>query len=222
MRRTTIIAAFLLTSALGWAQTAPGASTSEQQPPAPQQGGRPGQRWSGVAGTITAISDSSITVKTLDGQTAQISLSENTKFRKDRQPAKAVDFKVGDQIFVRGDQKDGIWQAEMVAARPAGAGRGPENFRDAMGKQFIVGEVKAINGTQLTVQRIDGVTQTITVDENTSFRNNNESITLGDIKVGDHIFGRGEMKNDVFVPSVLNIGEPRFMGQPREGSPAQK
>jgi hypothetical protein len=50
------------------------------------------------------------------------------------------------------------------------------------------------------------------VDENTSFRKDNESITLADIKVGDQVFGRGELKNDIFVPSQLNVGQPRFGG----------
>ncbi len=195
----------------------------------PPQGGSPagsgeyrGQRGPGTGGTITAMSGNTISIKTFDGQTAQISLSSNTQFRKNRQPATISDFKVGDMIFVRGEQKDGVWQAEIVGGRNGQSGLGMGNVREALGKRFILGEIKAINGTQLTIQRPDNVSQTITVDENTSFRKDNESVTLADFKVGDHVFGPGEIKNDVFVPAVLNIGEPQFMRRGGGGPPNQQ
>ena len=85
-------------------------------------------------------------------------------------------------------------------------------MREGLGKEFIVGEIKAITGTQLTILRPDGVTQNITVDESTSFRKQDQSVTLADFQVGDRVFGRGEMKNDVLVPAVLNVGELPMMG----------
>ena len=205
---STILLAF---SSLGWAQeqTAP---PTEAPPQAQSEMGREMRRGPGVAGTITAINDGSITVKTRDGKTEQVNLSRQTKFRKERQDAALTDFKVGDEIFVRGQPAGAdAWTAEVVAARPAGGGQFEQRMREGMGKQFIAGEVTAINGTQLTIARPDGVTQTISPDENTSFRKQNESVTLADIKVGDHVFGRGAVKNDVFVPAVLNVGQPGMM-----------
>jgi hypothetical protein len=148
----------------------------------------------------------------------QVSLSDKTQFRKDRQLAKFADFKVGDMVFVRGERgDDGVWKAEIVGSfsgRGPGEGGGPRGrMREGLGTQFIAGEIKSISGTQLTIARPDGVSQTITVDESTSFRKQQESITLADLKPGDHVFGRGEMKNGTFVPAVLNVGEPRFMRQ---------
>ena len=149
----------------------------------------------------------------MNGQTAQVTVSDKTEYRKDRQPAKLVDFKVGDQIFVRGESSgENAWQADMVASGPPGGFGG---MREGMGKEFIAGEIKAISGTQLTILRPDGVTQNITVDESTSFRKQGQSVTLADFQVGDHVFGRGAMKNDVFVPSVLNAGDMRMMGRGR-------
>lgn len=224
MQKVSIITALLVFSALGWAQE-PAAPPPEAPPQAQgEMGGRGGRRGPGVAGTITAINDGSITVKTRDGKTAQVNLSDKTQFRKERQAAKLTDFKVGDEIFVRGQPAGAdTWSAEVVGARPAGGGQMEQRFREGMGKQFIAGEVTAINGTQLTIARPDGVSQTIAADENTSFRKQNESVTLADIKVGDHVFGRGELKNDVFVPAVLNVGQPGMMrrgpGQPQGPGP---
>jgi len=214
MRRVCIVGMLAITSVLGWSQD--GMAHPALQEPGSEQPG-PRHRGPGVAGTITAIDASEITIKTPDGATVQVTTTEDTQFRKNRQPAKLTDFKVGDDIFVGGNLKDGVVQAIMVGSRPPG-GPGPE-LREALGKHFIAGEVKAINGTQITVRRPDGVTQNITVDENTSFRKDQESITLADIKVGDHVFGRGEIKKDVFVPADLNLGEPHFMGAPPDGKP---
>jgi hypothetical protein len=209
MRKVTLLLILLSLSICTWAQTAP----DGQAPPPPgnqQEGRRPG-----VMGTITAINADSLTVKTRDGQTVQVNLSDKTQFSKDRQPAKLADFKVGDEIFVRGQAAgENIWQADMIGARSGGGG----GFgAGTLGKSFIAGEVKSITGTQLVIARPDGVSQTITVDETTSFQKQGESITLADIKPGDHVFGRGELKNDVFVPAVLNLGDPGMMGRGRRG-----
>jgi hypothetical protein len=214
MRTLRILALVLISSLCTLAQDAPQAPAPDAQ--APAHGGWQQRRGQGTGGTITAITENSITLKNRDGQTEQVNLNDKTRYRKGREDAKLSDLKVGDMVFVRGEQKEGVWQADVVAERPAGGfgmGGGPNgNFREGLGKRFIVGEITAINGTQLTIQRPDGVSQNITVDENTSFRKDNESVTLADFKVGDRVFGRGEVKNDVFVPSQLNVGQPHFGG----------
>jgi ribosomal protein L21E len=221
MRKISTLAVFLLLAVWCWGQGAPADSAPDGQSSAPSQNqaGRY-RRFMGVAGTITAINSDSITVKTRNGQTAQVNLTDKTQYRKERQAAQLSDFKVGDEIVVRGQPAgQGAWQAEMVAERPAGS-FGMERFREGLGKQFIAGEIKSIDGTQLTILRPDNVTQTITVDENTSFRKDGQSVTLADLKPGDHVFGRGELKNNVFVPAVLNIGMPGMMMRrgPRGGA----
>jgi hypothetical protein len=97
-------------------------------------------------------------------------------------------------------------------------GQGMMMMREEMGKKIIAGEIAKIDGTSLTINRPDGQTQVIQVDETTSFRNpRRESITLADIKVGDRVFGRGDLKDGVFVPAVLNVGAPGEMRMMRRG-----
>ncbi len=218
--KLTFVVICLFFSVFCIGQTAPANPAPEDQAPrAAQYATRNGRRPPGVAGTIAAIDANALTIKTQDGQSAQVTLNDKTQYRKDREPAKLSDFKVGDMVFVRGEKTgDNTWQAEMVGARTHG--ESPDNFREGMGKRFIAGEVKAIDGTQLTIQRADGVTQTISVDESTSFRRAGESITLADLKPGDHVFGRGELKNGVFVPAVLNLGGPNS-GMQRKNGPSE-
>lgn len=183
-----------------------------------------------VLGTIDSVAADQITVKTPDGQTAAVKITSSTQFRKDRQPATLKDFKAGDHVMAMGKSgSDGTFSAEFVVTGSmrggmgSGAQRGPmggpgmmageqpspEQFaRMGLGTRFIAGEVKKIEETKLTILRPDGQTQVIQADENTSFRNDkNESQTLADIKVGDHVMGRGEVKNGIFVPEVLHIGQ---------------
>ena len=217
MKSVLVSLCLLVSAAVCVAQDTSAAPAENQAPPAAQGSRWGARRGPGIAGTITAIDANTVTVKTREGQTAQVTVNDKTEFRKDRAPAALADFKVGDMVFVRGEKTgDNAWLAAAIATRGQG---GPDNLREGMGKQFIAGEVKSIDGTQLTIQRPDGVTQTISVDENTSFRKDRESVTLADLKPGDHVFGRGELKNGVFVPATLNIGQPRFGMQRQNNVP---
>lgn len=170
--------------------------------------GMEGRRRPGVAGSITELNGQSMKVKTMSGPTVTVTLSDSTRYFKDRQPGKAADFKVGDMVMVRGENTgEDTWKADVVATRNGGG----QEFREGLGKRFIVGEVKSIDGLKLTIARPDGVTQTIAVDESTSFRKNGESVTLADLHPGDHVMGRGEAKNGTFVPSTLVVGDPGMM-----------
>jgi hypothetical protein len=216
----SIVVICLLFSACCIAQTAPAnPAPQDQGAPAAQNAPRSARR-PGLAGTITAIDANALTIKTQNGETAQVTLNDKTQYRKDREPAKLGDFKVGDMVFVRGEKTgDNAWQAEMVGIR--GGGGPQDNSHEKPVKRFTAGEVKSINGTQLTIQRPDGTMQTIAVDENTSFRKAGESVTLADLKPGDHVFGRGEVKNGVFVPTVLNLGDPSPGMRSPNGPPPQ-
>jgi hypothetical protein len=218
--KSTLVAICLFFSLFCLGQGAPAnPAPNDQGPPAAQEAPRYGRRPPGLAGTITAIDGNGLTIKTQDGQTAQVTLNDKTQYRKDREPAKLSDFKAGDVVFVRGEKTgDNAWQAEMVGIRTGGGS--PDNSPEKTVKRFTAGEIKSIDGTQLTIQRPDGAMQTISVDENTSFRKAGESITLSDLKPGDHVFGRGEVKNGVFVPTVLNLGDPNS-GMRRPNGPPE-
>ncbi len=209
------------------AQTAP-PGPPPQGPNGPMQGGERGRR-PGVGGSITAISSDALTLRTFDERTVTVKLTPQTRFRKDGQDAKLSDFKAGDMVMVRGERTaDDTYVAAGVMTRSGAGMTGTrQQFREGLGKEFIAGEIKSIDGLKLTIARPDGETQTIAVDENTSFRKQGESVTLGDLKPGDHVFGRGQLKDGVFVPSVLNVGQPggmrgRSPGTAPQGSPAEQ
>ena len=178
-----------------------------------------------VVGKVTAVSKDSLTIAPLmGGEAVTVKVSDTTRVAKDRQPFKFEQIKVDDVVFARGELKNNSMQAAVVSVvNPemiqrvqqgggpgGGIGQGAGFNREDLGKKFIVGEVKAINETKLTIARPDGQTQDIEVDENTSFKKGGESITLPDIKVGDFVRGRGELKDSMFVPKELIVGRPQM------------
>jgi hypothetical protein len=200
-------------------------------PPVPQSGAqqdttREPRRRPDVMGTITAVNGQTLTIKNPDGHDVSVTVTGSTRFMKDRQPAQLADFKIGDMAIVRGRSTGtDTWEAEFLGSRSGGSGGpGPGGFSQGgfaqdLGKKFIAGEVKSIDGTHLTIARIDGQTQTIAVDENTSFKKEGESITLADFKAGDHVFGPGEVKDGTFVATRLMLGDMHRMRGGPEGSP---
>jgi hypothetical protein len=207
-----LLGLLLLSSAFAWAQSEqPPQPQDQQQAPSQQRGERGhGRRadFQGTGGTITSMGGDTLTLKTMNGGTATVKLTPSTVYRRDRQDAKLSDFKVGDMVMVRGEPAgENTWTAQGVMSNQNGMA-----MREQMGKKFIAGEVAKIEDTKLTIKRMDGETQVIEVDENTSFRNaKRESVTLADVKVGDRVFGRGDLKDGIFVPAVLNVGAPGEM-----------
>jgi hypothetical protein len=213
------------------AQDAPSQDQSAQ--PANHGGGRggPGQG-RGTMGKITAISGNSLEVTKQDGSKVTVKLTGTTEFRKDRQPAKIADFKVGDMVMVRGaENSDHTVTAEMIGGR---SGNGPEGGRPGgygggggggaalgeQGKDYVSGEVKSIDPPKLTVLRSDNVTQTLELNEDTSLRRGRDSVTMADIHPGDHVVIRGATANNAFVPKsvmVLSAEQWQRMQQMRRG-----
>ena len=192
-----------------------------QQPGTDRMQGPRDGRGLGLFGKITAINKGTVELAKPDGGTTTIKLSDKTEFRKDRQGAKLEDFKVGDMVIVRTEGDNAT--AVMIAGRsgggpgmggPGGPGGGPGGgmmITGEMGKDFVVGEVKSIDAPQITILRMDNVTQTLELTEETSLRKGRDSVTMADIQAGDHVFVRGALQNNVFVPkSVMVIGAEQW------------
>jgi hypothetical protein len=175
---------------------------------------------------LTAVNGQSIQITKEDGSVVTVKITADTRFRKERRAAALTDFKVGDEVFVRGEENpDHSWTAQMMGERPAGGfggrgpggggaeggqGGGPGGMRPSgvLGQDYIFGEVKAIDAPKLTILRPDNVTQTVELNEETSLRKGRDSVTMADIQVGDHVYVRGATANNVFQPKSVNVIGP--------------
>ena len=202
---------FLLLATMGRAQSLAPAAQGQKQgaPPGARLAQTPNDgRGVPAFGKITAIGKGSIEVAKPDGGTVAVKITGKTEFRKDRQSAKREDFKVGDLVFVRGEENaDHSMTAQTVNGRSGGGAEGGRGFGE-MGKDFVVGEVKSVDAPKLTVLRPDNVTQTLELNEETSLRRGRESITMADIQTGDHVVVRGAVENNAFVPKNVMLLSP--------------
>jgi|SRR5579872_2791582 len=228
-------------------ETPPPANPAATQSANPAQTpGRGGDRRPGLFGKLTAVHDQSIEIAQQNGDTVAVKIAGSTQFRKDGQDAKLSDLKVGDIVFVRGEENpDHTWNAEVIGTRPGGfgGGRGGPNGGSGggrpagvLGQDYVFGEVKSIDAPKLTILRPDNVTQTVELNEETSLRKGRDSITMADIQVGDRIMIRGGMQANAFQPkSVMVIGPEQWkrmqeMGMaggppanpPKDNNPPQK
>jgi len=193
-----------------------------------------------VNGEVTAVSGMNLTIKAIDGTTTQVVTTTNTRLMKAGGASlKLTDVKPGDGVMAAGnlDAPNHTLHAAMIFWTDADT---VKKMKENLGKTYIAGRVTAIDidNAGMTVQRPDGVAQTIAFDETTSFKRgrpgrggfggaagggdaaaastapSGESITLAVIKVGDNVTGAGSIKAGKFVPKDLTVATPR---EHREG-----
>ncbi|MFC6646646.1 hypothetical protein ACFQBQ_13830 [Granulicella cerasi] len=146
--------------------------------------------------------------------------------RGNMQQATLTDLKPGDGITAAGQFDDHKALHAMFVMDVDGAALAA--MKANLGKTYIVGKVQSVDldNAKMTVKRSDGVEQTILFDESTSFRRGQrmrmsggagggtpqqptfESITLADVKVGDNVSGKGQLKGGTFVPAELTVMTP--------------
>lgn len=183
----------LIASAIALPRTVPAQDPQD----GPRQGGVAFAGGQMVRGTITATSPDHLTVKTDAGEVYQVSLSANTRLTKERQPVKVADIKVGDGVGAMGvlDPATKTVHAVFVGVIDA---EQVKKARENMGKTYITGKVTAIDmdALKLTVMRPDGVSQVISVDEQTSFKRGGRGMAAiasggGVVEMGPGGGGRG-------------------------------
>lgn len=182
-------------------------------------------------GQVTVVAGNELTIKDEQGEVYKVETGPNTHIRKDRAEVKISDIHVGDTVVAGGNLDD---QAKTVGAMfvmvltPEQAAQ-MEKMRADFGKTWTAGKITAIKDLTVTVERPDKTSQTIAVDENTTFhkgaRGEATDITFPDVKVGDMLRADGSLKDGSFLATNLVVMEPRQPGQGRfgnrQGTPGQ-
>ena len=180
---------------------------------------------SGVHGVVTAASAGDFIIHTDDGESYKVFYSPNTHLMKQRQPIASSDVHLGDELIALGqlDRKGKtigavfLFDVDAEQVRKARAG---------FGKSWTAGKVTAIHDLKIMIDPAMEATgakqpQMIAVDENTSFREHDESVTLRDIKVGDFVNAEGALHNKIFLATVLRVMEPKT-GNPAFRDPGDR
>ena len=157
-----------------------------------------------VSAAPAGKNDGSFAVKTDSGQPWKVLYGVNTRLMKDRESIRASDIQMGDMIFAAGnvDAKKKTVGAAILIDIPSEEVR---KAREGLGKTWTAGKITAIAGTRIQVKRLDGVEQSIAVDENTSFREKRDSVTLADLRPGEGFRAEGHVINGTFTATTLTV-----------------
>lgn len=198
----------------------------------------------GVTGTVTEVAADHYTVKTYEGETYTIHFSANTRILQQPagmgrgmgrgagngmgngmgrggnppQAIKADDIKVGDAVAAMGevDQAGKSVGAMMVMRLDPERARQMEQMQANYGKTWLMGRVTAIDGVKVTLHgMMDNADHAFVADENTTFRERRNPITLADIHAGDMVRADGALKGDVFTATQVIV----MPGQQRNSPP---
>lgn len=207
---------------------------SGQEPPRRGMGGEP------VAGTVTSVGVDRFQIKQQDGSTATVLVNDQTHYRQEQQEFQLEDLKVGDHVFVRGTPNSdkqivavGVrrmtedqfqrFQSGAAGGGPGGpgggrGGPGGGGWQGGPGAgNRAGGEILSIDQNQIKVRGRQGE-KIIVVNDQTTFSKEGQSITLKDLKVGDHIFAIGKEVSGQFVATQVRSGR-MGMGQGRGNGP---
>ena len=207
-----------------------------QKPSTGAMGGPP------VMGTISSVGVDRFEIKKPDGTTQTVLVNEQTHYRQrlqqDQQPQELQleDLKVGDHVFVRAapnadkqvvavgvnrvsEEMFQRFQSGNFGGPSGGVGGGQGGPGGGWGPgganagNRAGGEILSIEQNQIKVRGRQGE-RVIVVNDQTTFSKEGQTITLKDLKVGDHIFAMGKEANGQFVATEVRSGH---MGHGRGG-----
>jgi hypothetical protein len=134
------------------------------------------------------------------------------------QNIKPTDIRVGD-IITAGGEMDAATKsvgAIFIALVDPERAKQMREMQANYGKTWLAGRVTAIHDTTITIDgMVDHAAHAIEVDENTSFRQRRDAITLADIQPGEQLRAEGAVKGSAFLATTVTAMQP----QNREGGP---
>jgi len=215
-----------------------------------QRGGRGmgmGMMGRAVTGTVTEVAADHYTVKTYEGETYTIHFSANTRIMQQQagqggmgmgagrgmgmrrganppQQIKPEDIKVGDAVAAMGEvdaSARSVGAAVLMRLDPERA-RQMQQMQANYGKTWLMGRVTVIDGVKVTLHgMMDNADHAFVADENTTFRERRNPITLADIHTGDMVRAEGALKDGVFTATTVNVMPTPPAGRVPRNAPPQ-
>ncbi len=154
-----------------------------------------------VAGTVTSVGGSTVTLKQLDGTSTTVQLTSATTYRLAGQPATKSAVTAGEQVAIEGTlATDGTFTATTVRVMPA----------------VVAGTVSSKTSTTITITDRAGKSVTIDVGASTTYQvSGTSNATIADVAVGATIEAGGASNADGSLTAILVRVLPA--GQPGRG-----
>jgi hypothetical protein len=159
-----------------------------------------------MAGTVTSVKGSTITIKDLMGFTRTIHTSSSTTYTRGGQPANSSAVTNGANIAAQGtvDKNGTDLDANKVAVR----------------LPSVAGTVQSVTGSSFVVQGPDGANHTVTTTGGTTFRQGRNQASLSDVKQGVRVIAMGDRQsNGDLTATSVQILPARMPHPPNAPSP---
>ncbi|OGN85683.1 MAG: hypothetical protein A2X23_13660 [Chloroflexi bacterium GWC2_73_18] len=172
----------------------------------PGMGGRHGFDGPGMGGrhgfgeiTITAINGSNLSLKTTDGWTRTIAVTDSTTITRGGQAIGLVDLAVGDRIqFRQSGNDDGTFSITAI---------------DVV-VPHVAGTVTEVTGTGFALKDRDGLSWTITVSGSTAYSLGSSAGSRSDVKVGVEALVAGtEGSGNSLTATSVRVEPARVAGE---------
>lgn len=152
-----------------------------------------------AGGEVTAVTASSVTVKSRDGTSRTIKVNGATTYQVGKVAGTKADVTVGSRIEAEGSLSGDTFTATRIRVEPARVG----------------GEVTAKTSSTITVKGRDGKTQTIHVSSATTYKVRGKDVaTLADIAVGDLLLATGTTRSDGSLDASQVLAGTFKLGKP--------
>ena len=191
----------------------------------------------GVAGKVTAVNGSTITIASMGRRPARnstgskpkpttftVSTTSSTTFSKVTKGT-VGDLSTGDVVEVHGATSNGTVSAEAIhqvdqlpkhndrkAQMPARKG---DSGHD---RPHTLGTITAVNGSTLTIRTVAGKTVEVTTSSNTKVTVI-EKISISDLAKGDLVRVRGKVSGTTVTATAVTEGGPAGPGHPGDHRP---
>ena len=195
------------------AATSPSPSANGGQPkPFGRHGGRSALNHGGAVGTVTGVSGSTLTLRTLATDSLQVTTSPSTTYRKEQQTISFNDIHNGDVIAVRGTRSS---DNKSIAATAITV-RVPS----------LGGRVQSVNGDTITLVGPAGQLEYVTTSPATKYYSRGSAATSSAVTPGSFVTAEGTRTDlthlsadDVVIRAPMGAGHHGANAAPAMGVP---
>jgi hypothetical protein len=163
-----------------------------------------------AGGVVTAVTDTSITVKHLDGTSTTYPITSTTALYEGPTTIAASSLAVGQHVDIELSSANSTLAQSINVQVPV-----------------LFGTVTAVQGDAITISDLDGFSRTIAVDSSTTYTKSGVAATLADISVGTLISAEGTVDANLTSLDATSVstGQPtspaggQGLGGPGFGGP---
>ena len=161
-----------------------------------------------AGGVVTAVTDTSITVKHLDGTSTTYPITSTTALYEGLTSIAASSLAVGQHVEIElSSANSTLAQSINVQVPVLFAVTVPNNNVQV---PVLFGTVTAVQGDTITISDLEGFSRTIVVDSSTTYTKSGATATLADISVGTLISAEGTVDANLTSLDATSVS----MGQP--------